>query len=198
MYIIMQSSHTIVYEQNNSDTVLKYLKRKYGTKKAKDVYTNKLIESVDMVDIDRLCAQMNKKCKMSMKPLNYEDKTIKEICIKYMIRTYGETTGFDKWMNKEFTEFDLKMIHVMVNLKNKYKECENNRGKTQQLTMSECRQLQQNTYVPKEVIRPSPTKPTVAISYCKAIKMNGEQCKAKIKNGAPYCAKHIPKNLIKD
>jgi len=77
----MQSSHTIVYEQNNSDTVLKYLKRKYGTKKAKDVYTNKLIESVDMVDIDRLCAQMNKKCKMSMKPLNYEDKTIKEICI---------------------------------------------------------------------------------------------------------------------
>jgi len=28
--------------------------------------------------------------------------------------------------------------------------------------------------------------------------MNGEQCKAKIKNGAPYCAKHIPKNLIKD
>jgi Zn-dependent M28 family amino/carboxypeptidase len=103
---------------------------------------------------------------------------------KYLTRTYGPEKGALMLQTDMIGDIDRKIILSICKLSTSYKAHNDNKVKTIQLNVHP---IHDNK--PPPTLR-RPTKPVVCI--CKAIKMNGDKCTAKVKEGA-FCARHSKK-----
>lgn len=109
---------------------------------------------------------------------------------KYLFRTYGSEKG--PWMLQNpdaWTDMDRKMIRSMENLAKGYQAIQDKKVRTIQL---DYRPIISDYSNRKPTVEKPVAVPPVAILCCKAIKMNGEKCTAKVKEGA-FCARHSKK-----
>jgi len=99
---------------------------------------------------------------------------------KYLVRTYGPEKGAIILETDTMSDTDRKMIQSMMKLATSYKSHKDNKARTIQLD-----------YRPiLAVLNSQKTKKLAVI--CKATKMNGDKCMAKVKQGA-FCARHSKK-----
>jgi len=104
---------------------------------------------------------------------------------KYLVRTYGSEKGAIMLQTDMLSDMDRKIIRSMTKLAMSYTGYKDKKVRTIQLD-----------YRPVLAIlnpppaAPLPMKPVPCA--CKAIKMNGDKCTAKVKKGA-FCARHSKK-----
>lgn len=105
----------------------------------------------------------------------------------YLKKTYGK-------IPKTITSFDEKMIKAIILMKSKYGNT--NRKSTVLVDGVQLEKertvVQTKTCVSTEP-KPSKKQKVVAICTCKATKLNGELCTAKVKPGLEFCGRHAPK-----
>ena len=92
----------------------------------------------------------------------------------------------------ELTEYDLKLIKSITNLRNKY---------AIELTKRKCSIFLKEPIVvsvfdkstKKKELKKAETKSTACVAICEAVQMNGNACKAKSKPGEKFCGRHCKK-----
>ena len=113
---------------------------------------------------------------------------------KHLSRTYGK--GADEYIcnNKLLNEYDMKMIHTIQKLKASYKKYDKC-AKTEMLSRHEidCMTVSYNQPVVKKKTKQNKAVVETKVKICPAIKMNGQVCNCKIKNGNMFCARHSKK-----
>lgn len=167
----------MAYLSENRSIVMKFLTRNVGFDTATKMWTSKTIPPELLEKIETCVISSRVK---PIPELDFSSVEVKEDAVRYLIRLYGEEDGMRRFLSRDFTEFDKKMIHTMGMLRTKYKTCSTNRSHTRQTTKQ---QLPEFT---------STTKKDLPL-LCKAYKMNGEKCTAKTKNNTLYCARHSKK-----
>lgn len=118
---------------------------------------------------------------------------------RYLTRKYGRDKGEDMLRNNEINDIDFKTIESMCKLKTAYTAIRNKRVQAVVIAFKDDPNIsaitpktQRAANKPPKV--PNESKPSrdVLVCVCKAIKMNGQPCGAKSKNGL-YCARHSKK-----
>jgi hypothetical protein len=105
---------------------------------------------------------------------------------KYLVRTYGIEKGAIMLETDTMSDTDRKMIQSMMKLATSYKSHKDNKARTIQLNYRPILAVL-NSQKP-----PTKTKKPIAVLICRATKMNGDKCMAKVKQGA-FCARHSKK-----
>jgi hypothetical protein len=110
---------------------------------------------------------------------------------KYLTRTYGPEKGAWMLQTDTLSDMDRKMIQSMEKLAMGYQKINDKKVRAIQLDYRPI--ISDYSANKKETTKPRQSnveKPMVVC--CKAIKMNGEKCSAKVKDGA-FCARHSKK-----
>lgn len=119
--------------------------------------------------------------------IDWNDENVQQIVQKYIARTYPNHVNFEK---ENLTDHDLRMIHTMSRLRVSYDAYSNQRRKTVLSSLKEIEKVRATSPVEKSAASVAPKKCT---TICRAVKMNGEKCTAKAKNGTLYCCRHSKK-----
>lgn len=106
--------------------------------------------------------------------------------IEYLLRTYPIDTAIKK---TEMTDFDNKMLKAIEKMKESY-NAHKNRKSIIVLKPEDIHQMQSMKDVKKDTKKETKK---VDVIYCKAIKMDGNNCTAKAKPNCDFCGRHIPK-----
>jgi len=104
---------------------------------------------------------------------------------RYLKRKYGAEQALFMMENNQISDLDQKVIQTMGKLKESYDNCNNNKVKTVMIA------YQRLPIAPPPVSR-AERKSKTEQKECRAIKMNGEKCKAKVKHD-DFCARHSKK-----
>jgi hypothetical protein len=166
-----------LYEVSNRVGVLTFLTRKYGSDQSRTMYEDRRVSEEDVRLMERYVLP---KAPKSVPDLDLTNEQTKLDAVRYMVRTYGEQEGQEKWAKKEFTTHDKKMIHTMGKLFERY-----NRSCLERLNVNVTEFVEHELHAPNPITKP-------VVETCKAFKMNGEPCSAKAKlNG--LCLRHSKK-----
>ena len=116
---------------------------------------------------------------------------------RYLKRKYGPSKVEDMLQNNTISDIDFKTIESMCKLKTSYTAIEKKRVQTVVIAYKEDPNIsaiaQKKKKEPKPILKKEPkASKTVMVCVCKAIKMDGQPCGARAKNGA-YCARHSKK-----
>jgi hypothetical protein len=106
---------------------------------------------------------------------------------RYLQRKYGATQAGHMLENNQISDLDQKVIQTMGKLKQSYDHYNSKKVKT---VLIEYQRLPIAPPMAKSV--PKPKEPKALKVECRAIKMNGEKCKAQSKYG-DFCARHSKK-----
>lgn len=121
--------------------------------------------------------------------LDYGNEQIKLDAIRYLSKQYGDVVGMQKWMAKDLSLFDKKMIHSMYSIFMSYQNIGNARSNTH--LVNERPMIV--TVEKKEKKEKKENKKTDNV-LCPAYKMNGTICNAIIRlKDAKYCGRHSKK-----
>jgi len=110
---------------------------------------------------------------------------------RYLVRKYGATTAHEMIRMDTISELDRKVILSMERLQKAYKKCYENKVQTVLIEYQRQPMFDQavlKTTVPEKAV----SKKKAVPKECRAIKMSGEKCTAKIKCG-DFCARHTKK-----
>lgn len=114
---------------------------------------------------------------------------------RYLKRKYGPSKVEDMLQNNTISDIDFKTIESMCKLKTSYTAIQNKRVQTVVIAYKEDPNISaitpKNRKDPKPLLKKKEPK-VVSVCVCKAIKMDGQLCGAKAKNGT-YCARHSKK-----
>ena len=122
--------------------------------------------------------------------IDWNDENVQQIVKKYIARTYPNQLNFEK---ENLTEHDLRMIQTMSRLRTSYTKYSEQRRKT---VLSSLKDIEKTRTSPVANVAPKSAAklaPKSAATICRAVKMNGEKCTAKAKNGTLYCCRHSKK-----
>jgi len=174
----------IVYHPDNRSQVVQFLTRQFGFESAVDMMNTRTIpESLMEVITQKVIPR-------PLKPvsLNWHDESVKKDFMRYTARTYPHKTI----QIHELSDYDMRMIHTMNRLRSSYDTYRNDRRRTM---LSNIRDIAPPvSQVPKKVKDTSAiVKSREPVMTCRAIKMNGEKCTAKTKNGTEFCCRHSKK-----
>ena len=164
-----------LYDTSTSVCVRTFLTRKYGNPIGNQVYETKNVSEEDIAIIEKFVLPKPPK---PVPELDLENEQTRLDAVRYMVRAYGEKEGKRRWLAKEYTIVDKKMIHTMGKLFERY-----NRACLERLNINVTDFITNDLHVS--------TIKTV-IPTCKAFKMNGEQCTAKVKQNG-LCMRHSKK-----
>jgi hypothetical protein len=182
-----------MYTNSNKRFVLAYLNQRYLPTKAHYLFDTQSITPVDQVMIE---------ASVLPKPLNVNRELINDAnfvshATRYLTRKYGPIKAEGLLQSNTVNDVDFKTIESMCKLKTAYTAIRNKRVQTVVIAYKEDPNF--SSIAPKtkaESAKPKPAKKTsnkVPVCLCKAIKMDGQPCGAKAKNGT-YCARHSKKN----
>jgi len=166
----MSQEHN-VYESPHRNYVVTFLTRKYGYEIGNRVYNDKSVSVDDVLNIQKYVLPKPPK---PTPDIDFQNERVQLDSIRYLVRTYGDTEGRRKWMEKEMSLIDKKMIYSMGKLYDKYNQSSLER---QVINKTDFIQPELKNNLIKEDVK------------CKAFKMNGEQCTAKAKTKG-LCLRH--------
>lgn len=156
------------------------------------------------------------RCPKPLPVINWEDETVQQDLVRYVSRTYPDRLTMQA---HELSDYDIRMVHTMNRLRTSYHAYKHDRKKT---ILSNLRDIEsardhdyqntqksqlvtttkKDTSTPKKDTSVSKSDKRVDKSApkkcennltCRAIKMNGDKCTAKAKNGTQYCCRHSKK-----
>lgn len=125
------------------------------------------------------------------KPLNINRSLINDDVFisnakRYLTRKYGNEKGNELLRTADINDIDFKTIECMCKLNTSYSTIQNKRVKA---VVIEYKQDPNISAITPKANKANKATPVV---ICKAIKMNGQPCCAKVKVGM-YCARHSKK-----
>ena len=152
--------------------VVNYLEKKYGFDDSEAMWNEK---SISKLDIAFLIDHIIPKSIVYDKQMQLDDRVL---------------TEYKKRYNKSvLSDCDIKCIISSMKLKEAYKRQKEKSSKTILVDKIE------HDIEPKQPIKNTPKSipkkyVEIVINYCKAFKMNGEKCNAKVKDGTCLCKRH--------
>ena len=178
----------IVYDPNNRSSVVNYLTKRFGFIAATDMYNAR---GIPPDAIDTICGKVLVPKNPPMPEIDWTDESVLSDLKRYTHRTYpGKNVGI-----LDLTEYDVRMIHTMNRLRKSYDTHLSTRKRTVLSSINDIerdRELQPLP-LPKNRVKPVVAKPAAVPETCRAIKMNGDKCTAKAKNGTQFCCRHSKK-----
>ena len=184
-----------MYKAINKAFVISYLNHRYLSEEA-----HRLYDTRGVIAIDQNMIESN----ILPKPLIINRELINDPCFKmnaerYLKRQYGAKAN-EMLENETISDIDFKMIESMCKLKSAYSAIRNKRVQAVMIAFKEDPNMSAiKPKKPKEVSTPlertkkrKESKSDVVVCICKAIKMDGQACNARAKNGL-YCVRHSKK-----
>jgi hypothetical protein len=179
-----------VYDTRHKYHVIKYLTRMFTHDVGIEYYESRTI-SDEHVNI-----LFNNIIPKPLKPppaLDFGNDQIKLDAIRYLIKQYGDNIGMQKWIDKDLSLYDKKMIHSMYSIFMAYQNIGKSRSNTH--LVNERPMIVTVEKKDKKIGNKEKDKKTDNV-LCTAYKMNGTICNAIIKNkDAKYCGRHLKKNV---
>ena len=178
----------IVYNPNNRSSVVNYLTKQFGFDVAIKMYNDRDIPSDAIETIREKVVKPNKP---PMPEIDWTDESILSDMKRYTQRTYpGKNVDIHN-----LTEYDIRMIYTMNRLRKSY---DNHASKRKRTVLSSINVIErdrelQTPPLPKNQQKKTCSKPITVPEICRAVKMNGEKCTAKAKNGIQFCCRHSKK-----
>lgn len=184
---------------NNRSKTIEFLTRHYGFDTAVHLVNAGAIpkDMADVIEQKVLSQPVQRPC------IDWNDENIQQIFEKYIARTYPNQVNFEK---ENLTEHDLRMIHTMSRLRVSYTNYSEQRRKTVLSSLKDIEKARATSPVLKSAASMAPKSannaapksdtnvaPKKCTTICRAVKMNGEKCTAKAKNGTQYCCRHSKK-----
>lgn len=173
-----------IYNPTNRANIVKFLTKQFGFDRATHMYETRAIPP-------DACDTILKKVVVSTHStrtpeIDWTDEGVLHSMQRYIQRTYnGKHVDVS-----DLTEYDIRMIYTMNKLQNSYNTHQVNRKKTILSTLNEIENTRYSRPPPQPknmfVEKKAPPKQET----CRAIKMNGEKCTAKTKNGTQFCCRH--------
>lgn len=182
-----------MYTNNSKRFVIAYLSKRYLQDEAHRLFDTQSITPVDQVMIESNVLPL---------PLNVNRDLINDAnfvshATRYLTRKYGPIEAEGLLQSNTINDVDFKTIESMCKLKSAYTAIRNKRVQAVVIAYKEDPNFSAITpkKPKKEPTKAPPNKVSKAMSVCvcKAIKMDGQPCGAKAKNGT-YCARHSKKN----
>jgi hypothetical protein len=185
-----------VYHAENRSQVVQFLTRQFGFESAVEMINSRTVpESAKVVITQKVIPR-------PIKPvvLKWDDETVKQDFVRYIARTYpNKTVEFH-----ELSDYDKRMIHTMNRMRSLYHSYNRDRKKTLLTNIREIEQTSQKVHdtsskkgsmssKKESMSSVKPLKKCDQSIICRAVKMNGEKCTAKAKNGIEYCCRHSKK-----
>ena len=149
--------------------VMRYLSIKYDENTAEELWDSKSISETDMTFISNNVLPKELVC----------DDTLDANDISEYKKRYNQSI---------LTTYDKKMISSSIALKKSYEKHKISSSKTILLPYNEMKQ--EVTCECKQNTSKKMKKTLNEIKYCKAYKMNGEKCNAKVTDGTEVCKRH--------
>lgn len=202
----------IVYDNTNRSHVIHFLTKQFGFESAVNMMNTKTIPDT-MIPV--ITQKVIPRCPKPLPVVNWEDESVQQDLVRYVSRTYP---GRITMQVHELSDYDIRMVHTMNRLRTSYHTHNHERKKTILSNLRDIESAREHDYqktqkgqlattkkeskkcmsvpksdksVPKS--DKSAYKKCEEIVTCRAIKMNGDKCTAKAKNGTQYCCRHSKK-----
>lgn len=175
----------VIYNPTNRANIVTFLTKQFGFDRATHMYETRTIPP-------DACDTIMKKV-VTPPPrtpeIDWTDKGIIHNMQRYIQRTYhGKHIDVS-----DLTDYDIRMIYTMNKLQNSYNEHQVGRKKTILSNLKDIEKERDRNPPPQPkniVEKKVQSKPASTHETCRAIKMNGEKCTAKAKNGTQFCCRH--------
>jgi hypothetical protein len=176
----------VIYKHTNRANVVTFLTKHFGFKRAIHMYETQTIPS-EACDI--IIQKVISTPRTRTPDIDWTDEGILHDTNRYIQRTYnGQPVEI-----ANLTEYDVRMIYTMNKLRNSYNAYKNGRKRTMLSSLNEIEKTRychppqpKNTIVKNTLI----TQQASISETCRAVKMTGEKCTAKAKNGTGFCCRH--------
>lgn len=192
----------IVYDNTNRSHVIHFLTKQFGFESAVNMMNTKTIPDT-MIPV--ITQKVIPRCPKPLPVVNWEDESVQQDLVRYVSRTYP---GRITMQVHELSDYDIRMVHTMNRLRTSYHTHNHERKKTILSNLRDIESAREHDYqktqkgqlatTKKESKKctsgdKSASKKCEEIMTCRAIKMNGDKCTAKAKNGTQYCCRHSKK-----
>jgi hypothetical protein len=156
------------------------MRRAYGNSGV-DIYDQHQISSTDVKFIKDHIIPLP----LKIPPVpDLTNQTVYDLCMHYMRRTYGEKKASELLESRQFTPIDVKMMHTICALNSSYKKHKTSLHNPILINVYPV------TLEKKTIVTTAPMPESVR---CKALKMDGNPCNAKIKENNEFCLRHMKK-----
>lgn len=178
----------VVYNPSNKASVVNYLTKRFGFDVAVNMYNDRTIPS-DVMDTVRDKVLVSKPSPTPI--IDWTDESILSDMKRYVQKTYPRT--YKNVDIEHLTDYDIRMIHTMNKLRKSYDTHTSQRSRTVLCSINVIeRDRESQIPLPRNQQKKAP-KAVVVQEICRAVKMNGEKCTAKAKNGTQFCFRHSKK-----
>ena len=165
--------------------VYKFLENKYGCDEASFRINNKKVDLGNIYENDE----------MVYNEVDYIHEHIlpkKIVCSDKLLPSEEDIEKYKKRYRKNtLNDYDIKFIQTSMRLKDAYKKQSENSSKSVLLEKAISEPDMKHARVCINAVKPvKKDKPVFEIKYCKAYKMDGNKCNAKIKDGTNLCRRH--------
>lgn len=173
-----------IYNNTNRANIVTYLTKQFGFDRATHMYETR---TIPQDACDTIVKKVIVSAPRARTPeIDWTDEGVINNMKRYIQRTYnGKHVDVS-----DLTEYDVRMIYTMNKLRNSYNAHQVGRKKTMLSTLNEIEKARDRHPPPPNNTVVKKTPPNTQQETCRAIKMNGEKCTAKAKNGTQFCCRH--------
>lgn len=200
----------IIYDSLHRSHIVQFLTKHFGFDSAINMMNTRTIPET-MIHV--ITQKVIPRCPKPLPVVNWEDETVQQDFVRYVSRTYP---GRATMHVHELSDYDIRMVHTMNRLRTSYQSYNHERKKTILSNLRDIESAREHDYQNTQKTGNGVKKDTSAtkkdtsatksdksnlksakkceeIVTCRAVKMNGEKCTAKAKNGTQYCCRHSKK-----